>query len=119
MFQNPFSLTGRIRRLEYGLTQIIIFVGQIIIGVMAELVPESFVIPILVVPYIGLSVLGIFQGAKRCHDRGHSGWYQLIPFYVFWMLFADGEPGANAYGPNPKTGSLATDESILDGGEFV
>ena len=42
------------------------------------------------------------QGAKRCHDRGASGWFQIIPFYVFWMLFADSNYGMNEYGANPK-----------------
>jgi uncharacterized membrane protein YhaH (DUF805 family) len=42
------------------------------------------------------------QGAKRCHDRGNSGWYQMIPFYALWMLFAESDHGINEYGPNPK-----------------
>lgn len=42
------------------------------------------------------------QGAKRCHDRDNTGWYQLIPFYVLWMMFAEGDTSANNYGEFPK-----------------
>jgi uncharacterized membrane protein YhaH (DUF805 family) len=49
-------------------------------------------------------------GARRLHDTGRSGWWQLIalvPFagiivlVVFWAL--DGTRGPNAYGADPKT----------------
>jgi uncharacterized membrane protein YhaH (DUF805 family) len=42
------------------------------------------------------------QGAKRCHDIGKSGWWQIVPFYVLWMLFQAGDPYENEYGDNPK-----------------
>ncbi|WP_090153857.1 DUF805 domain-containing protein [Dyadobacter soli] len=42
------------------------------------------------------------QAAKRSHDRNNIGWFQIIPFYYLWMLFARGDPGENDFGPSPK-----------------
>ena len=52
--------------------------------------------------YIPLLWFLYAQGAKRCHDLGNSGWWQIIPFYIFWLLFQDGQTGVNKYGNNPK-----------------
>lgn len=99
MFSEAFSFDGRIRRLEYGLSNIIYAVIAIIINYTVEN-DES-----LAVIYLGFFPLLWFlfaQGAKRCHDLGNSGWFQLIPFYGLWLLFANGEKGENKYGNNPK-----------------
>ena len=96
MFSKPFSYKGRIRRLEYGITLIIFYLGIMFIREMAE-AEETLLI--LALP---LYWIYFVQGAKRCHDRGNSGWYQLIPFYFFWMIFAEGDDSINEYGPNPK-----------------
>lgn len=106
MFRNPFSFSGRIRRTEYGLSMIICFVINVfmqgIVGVAAESDAASaslILYLIMLVPYFWFIWA---QGAKRCHDRGNSGWYQIIPFYGLWMLFAEGEIGTNEYGNSPK-----------------
>ena len=96
MFSNSFSFNGRIRRLEYGLTVIIFFISLLIILAMAQ------AFEFLLLLNLPLYWILIAQGTKRCHDRGNSGWYQLIPYYTLWMFFAKGDDGTNEYGPNPK-----------------
>jgi uncharacterized membrane protein YhaH (DUF805 family) len=100
MFKTPFSFEGRIRRTEYGLTYIIYIAAAVILSFIGE--AGSEIASFLLLAYIPLLWFLWAQGAKRCHDRGNSGWYQIIPFYVFWMLFADSNIGENEYGPNPK-----------------
>lgn len=57
---------------------------------------------ILWLAYIPLYWFFWAQGSKRCHDRNNSGWYQLIPFYGLWMIFASGDEDENDYGESPK-----------------
>ena len=103
MFKRPFSFHGRIRRLEYGFSFIIYFIWYVIIGVAGQSnnMSEGAAIFILVT-YIPMIWFLWAQNCKRCHDRGNSGWYQLIPFYFLVLLFGDGEEGSNDYGDNPK-----------------
>lgn len=100
MFKNPFSFEGRIRRTEYGLSIIIMYAYAFIVGLFIGISGrEEGIIYLLLLPaYYFL----LAQGAKRCHDKGNSGWFQIIPFYSLWMLFADSDNGVNEYGPNPK-----------------
>lgn len=121
MFSAPFSINGRIRRSEWLLTNIILSFGVTLLtsiifvlcfgGSLLALAGEAYGgagagIVIGVILLIVLSVVcmwvSIAQNAKRCHDMNHSGWFQLIPFYGFWMLFVDGTPGPNDYGESPK-----------------
>ena len=103
MFKNAFSFEGRIRRTEYGLSIIIYIISLSILQIPVADNPNSDVIPglflILAIPIIWFMIA---QGAKRCHDLGNSGWFQLIPFYNLWIIFADSNYGNNGYGPNPK-----------------
>lgn len=104
MFRHPFSFTGRIRRTEYGLSMIICFFVNLFLLYLVTIAQGSndaiiLLILILIVFYLWFVWA---QGAKRCHDRGNSGWYQIIPFYGLWMLFAEGDAGTNQYGNSPK-----------------
>ncbi|MEG0928072.1 MULTISPECIES: DUF805 domain-containing protein [Chryseobacterium] len=104
MFKAPFSFDGRIRRTEYGLSYLIYLVFSVPFNIYFQTTPEPsgmvmLFFFVLLIPFLWFLLA---QGSKRCHDRGNSGWYQLIPFYGLWMLFADSDHGSNQYGPNPK-----------------
>jgi uncharacterized membrane protein YhaH (DUF805 family) len=99
MFKNPFSFEGRIRRTEYGLSLIIYFLTAVLMMNVLIVKIESTFILLLYIPILWFIWA---QGAKRCHDRGSSGFYQLIPLYVFVLIFAEGEEGQNEYGNDPK-----------------
>lgn len=105
MFSNIFSFEGRIRRTEYILTYIIY---SVVINSLEYLLLSDEEVPYSINFYVYLIILLpmlyilLAQGAKRYHDRGNSGWYQIIPFYSLWMTFGDSDDGPNEYGPNPK-----------------
>ena len=105
MFSHPFSFNGRIRRTEYGIS-FIIYLVFVFVKEFCKVMMETGQGVLWIMLSLALSVIlawfSFAQGAKRCHDLGNSGWYQLIPFYVLWMLFKDGDDFDNGYGPDPK-----------------
>lgn len=103
MFKRVFSFKGRIRRTEFGLSYIIFLAWYLVFVAVTEM---NDVNPVLAL-FIILTIVPAYwflwaQGAKRCHDRGNSGWYQIIPFYFLVMIFGGSEDGINDYGTNPK-----------------
>lgn len=101
-FNRPFRLKGRIRRTEWWVSS---FFGNICVAIISAITesirnhPSNWFAILL---FIALVWFIFAQGVKRCHDRGNSGWFMLIPFYSLWMAFGDSEIGANQYGTNPK-----------------
>ena len=100
------DFNGRARRMEFWMFALVNFVVMIVLS----LVDGMIGMPLLGAIY-GLAVLipSLAVGARRLHDTGRTGWWQLIgliPFIgvvvliVLWAL--DGNPGDNKYGPNPK-----------------
>ena len=102
-----FSFEGRIRRRDYWLISFGVGLASCFAAAFAEAAPVLYLLVL-----IPLCWINVATGAKRCHDLGHSGWWQLIPFYPLWMAFQDGEPGTNKYGPNPKSTQSSPSNTI-------
>jgi uncharacterized membrane protein YhaH (DUF805 family) len=99
MFKSPFSFHGRICKTEYGISLIMYALAAIMITLIAESGEGPQIIFVFYVPLIWLFPA---LAAKRSHDVDCSGWYQLIPFYIVYLLFIDGIPGVNRYGDDPR-----------------
>jgi uncharacterized membrane protein YhaH (DUF805 family) len=121
MFRKPLSSKGRIPRGEYAVSLSLYFIYFLITGLIKTLYVEPNYSDQKkslddAMYLFGIVVWWFFlaQGAKRCHDRGNNGWYQLIPFYILWMLFADSIEGDNEYGPNPKGIGNVKEQSTVE-----
>jgi POT family proton-dependent oligopeptide transporter len=97
-FRAPFSFEGRIRRTEYIMSIIGCGLVQLVIVILIQS-DVSLLVSLLAIPFLWISFA---QGAKRSHDLGNSGWFQLIPFYWVVLLTAKGKPLGNEYGENPR-----------------
>jgi uncharacterized membrane protein YhaH (DUF805 family) len=104
--QHYFDFVGRARRKEYWMFLLINVIVSLVLGVVLSLIKMGFLANIyslaVLLPSLGLT-------ARRLHDIGKSGWFMLIAIipvvglYLIYLLAQDGEPGFNAYGPNPKS----------------
>jgi len=93
--------TGRARREEFWLFALVSFVISFVL---------SFLGPLGILYSLGVMVPSLAVGARRLHDTGRSGWWQLIGIIplvgvIVLIVFAvqDSQPGANQFGPNPKS----------------
>ena len=100
-----FSFNGRIQRVDYLLTTAVVIDLLLVINRSLDTakIPSLLMLPVAIV----LGWLGLAAAVKRCHDLGQSGFYVLIPLYGLWLIFPDGTPGENEYGPNQKEGPHA------------
>lgn len=100
------NFEGRARRQEYWmffLVYILIYIGLAVIDAVLGL---GF---LALIYALALLVPSISVAARRLHDTGRSGWWQLIALIpligaiiLIVFLALDSTPGENQYGPNPK-----------------
>ena len=62
---------------------------------------DNILVNIIIIALAILSIwISVATNTRRCHDLGHNGFWQLIPFYGIWMGFVKGTEGENEYGPD-------------------
>lgn len=98
MLYNLFSFEGRIRRTDYCLSLLLYFIASFILE-QSIITTQNEILGLLYIPLLWYLWA---QGAKRCHDVGRNGWWQIIPFYILYLMFGEGQEGSNDYGRNPK-----------------
>ena len=101
MIKSLFSLKGRARRSEWWKICIGISLLCYIMGFLSEGEPSVALSLVIIVLALVLMWIGIAVNTRRCHDFGHNGFWQIIPFYVIWLGFVKGTQGENEYGPDP------------------
>ncbi len=100
------NFNGRARRQEFWMYVLFYMIFYIVLAVIDAITG----IGLLAFIYsLALLVPSLSVGARRLHDTGRSGWWQLIGLIpligaivliVFYVQ--DSTPGENQYGPNPK-----------------
>ena len=100
--------SGRARRKEYWMFLLFNIIIGLVLGGIAWLAGGPDVLGSI----YGLVVLipGIAVSVRRLHDTDRSGWWLLIglipligTIVLLVFMAQDSQPGANQYGPNPKT----------------
>lgn len=100
------NFTGRARRSEFWW----FYLASILASIVAAIIDSIIGFPLFqIVVGLGLIVPQFAVGARRLHDTGRSGWWQLIALVplvgiilliVWWAT--DGDPAPNQHGPSPK-----------------
>lgn len=94
LLKNIFSFEGRIKRSHYWIS-LIIFIY--LTAVINTIIDANELDDLFILTHVPLLWFIISKGARRCHDRGKSGFFQLIPFYPFFMLFGKSKDEINKY----------------------
>ena len=96
------DFTGRTRRKEYWMFILIYLIINIVLAVLGLDIISMLVGLALLVPSISIA-------ARRLHDTGRTGWWQLIAlipivgFIILIVFLAQDGHETNDYGVNPKS----------------
>ncbi|WP_039989725.1 DUF805 domain-containing protein [Paraglaciecola arctica] len=100
------DFTGRARRQEYWMFILIYMIINFVLAVLGLNIISMIFGLALLVPSISIA-------ARRLHDTGRTGWWQLIALIpligiiILIVFLVQDSHDTNEYGVNPKSGELA------------
>ncbi len=120
VFENYANFTGRARRSEFWYFTLIKLIIPLILLIPCIILTVIFRNEEFAISFMGIFLMLFFTfemamllptlavSARRLHDIGYSGWFQLISFIpgggivllIFFIM--DSQPFDNRWGSNPK-----------------
>ena len=107
-FRNYADFSARAPRSEYWYWMLFLCIVSVVAGAVDGLLfGSSERGPANTLTFLGLTIPGLAVGARRLHDIGRTGWWQLLTLtlvgvilLVIWSLMR-GTDGPNRFGPDP------------------
>ncbi|SFB04501.1 MULTISPECIES: DUF805 domain-containing protein [unclassified Bacillus (in: firmicutes)] len=107
VLKNYVGFSGRASRKEYWMFTLVNLFVTIALAIVDGVADTDQLFSSLYSLAVLLPTLAV--GARRLHDTGKSGWWQLITLIpiigaIILLVFfvKDSDPGDNKFGPNPK-----------------
>ncbi len=100
------DFTGRARRKEFWMFVLFYFIFSIVLGIIDGIIGVQLLGLLF---SLGSLIPSLAIGARRLHDTGRSGWWQLlyliplIGLIIMIVFLVQDSQADNEYGPNPKS----------------
>ena len=111
-FKKYADFSGRAARSEYWFWALFVVIVNILASIIDSVVFGAAGI-VGVIVTLGLFIPGIAVTARRLHDIGKSGWWQLLAITIIGLIplliwyCTKGPATDNAFGPDPLAGKTA------------
>ena len=106
-FSNYINFQGRATRAEYWWWTLFAVISDVVLGFIDAALGIGFLQGLF---SLAILIPGLAVGARRLHDIGKSGWWQLLWFAIVvgWVIlwvwaFRQGDRGQNQHGLDPRT----------------
>jgi len=83
------TFQGRASRSEYWFFQLFMLLFNIAFEIIFNFLPANILVTIFSF-LISVAVIlpNVAVAARRLHDTNHTGWWQMLDFFVFWQMLA-------------------------------